>query len=244
MTNQEAKFILGAYRPDGRDASEAAFGEAVGQARSDPALGQWFARSQALDVAVALKLSAIAPPPGLREAILAGGRVSAVSRPWWGRPAWIAVAACAAAGIALAVAWNRDGADARTRAFARFALQDTAQGGHGGHGEANGVLGRWLETSGAPLAFSDMPADFEKLRATGCRTVEFSGHDVLEICFDRGQGHFHLYMLRRGDAPEFPAAPKPHVLELAGSAAAVWTDARYAYALVSETGAGALKTVL
>ena len=32
MNNQEARFILGAYRPDGRDASEPRFAEALAQA--------------------------------------------------------------------------------------------------------------------------------------------------------------------------------------------------------------------
>ena len=27
--------------------------------------------------------------------------------------------------------------------------------------------------------------DFEKLRETGCRTLNFAGHDVLEVCFAR-----------------------------------------------------------
>ena len=34
MKNQEAKFILGAYRPDGRDAGDPAFTEALAQAET------------------------------------------------------------------------------------------------------------------------------------------------------------------------------------------------------------------
>jgi hypothetical protein len=39
MTNEEAKFILGGYRGNGRDASDALFAEALKQAQTDPALG-------------------------------------------------------------------------------------------------------------------------------------------------------------------------------------------------------------
>jgi hypothetical protein len=71
MTNQEAKSILGAYRPNGQDAADAVFDEAVRQAQRDPQLGAWFAHSRGLDAAMMGKLRELAPPPGLKEAILA-----------------------------------------------------------------------------------------------------------------------------------------------------------------------------
>ena len=76
MNNTEAKFILNAYRPGGRDAGEAGMVSALAQAKGDPALGAWFAREQAHGAAVAAKLRDLAPPSGLHEAILAGGRMS------------------------------------------------------------------------------------------------------------------------------------------------------------------------
>ena len=42
MNNQEAKFILGAYRPGGRDAVDPMFSEALAQAGRDPELRAWF----------------------------------------------------------------------------------------------------------------------------------------------------------------------------------------------------------
>src|SRR5206468_40161 len=94
MNNTEAKFILNAYRPNGRDATDATFAAALQQAKADPALGAWFAREQSHGAAVAAKLRAIVPPAGLREAILAGGRVSgenpsaspSTQRSFWNRP--------------------------------------------------------------------------------------------------------------------------------------------------------------
>ncbi|MDB6169002.1 MAG: hypothetical protein JWM88_1866, partial [Verrucomicrobia bacterium] len=80
MSNNEAKFTLGAYRPNGRDAGDAMFGEPLRQARTDPALGAWFERAQAHDAAMAAKLREIAPPAALREAILAGARASRTRR--------------------------------------------------------------------------------------------------------------------------------------------------------------------
>lgn len=62
MNNDEAKFILSAYRPSGRDANDARFTEALNQAKQDPALREWLAQSQALDAVVMKKLSGIVPP--------------------------------------------------------------------------------------------------------------------------------------------------------------------------------------
>lgn len=75
MNNEEAKFILQGYRPNGADAGDATFCAAVEQAKRDPALGEWFARQQSFDTAVGAKLAQVAPPSGLRAAILAGGKV-------------------------------------------------------------------------------------------------------------------------------------------------------------------------
>ena len=76
MNNQEAKFILSGYRPNGGDAGDEMFGDALRQAQQDPALAAWFAREQAYDRAVAARLAEIAPPAELRADILAGVRAS------------------------------------------------------------------------------------------------------------------------------------------------------------------------
>ena len=96
MNNEEAKFILQGYRPDGTDAGDEAFRAALDQVRHDPALRDWFAREQAFDAGVSAKLNAVPAPTGLREAILAGGRVSSATPTetrWWRSPAMLAAAA-------------------------------------------------------------------------------------------------------------------------------------------------------
>jgi len=42
MDSGEAKFILSAYRPEGQDASDPRFAEALEQVRRDPILQRWF----------------------------------------------------------------------------------------------------------------------------------------------------------------------------------------------------------
>ena len=92
MNSTEAKFILQARRPDGADDAEPRFAEALEQARRDPALAAWLAREQAFDAAVAEKLRSTQPPAGLREAILAGAKVSR-PLPFWRRTQTLAMAA-------------------------------------------------------------------------------------------------------------------------------------------------------
>src|ERR1035438_2132394 len=131
MTIEEARFILSAYRPNGSDSDLPAFGDALRMAAGDPELGAWFARSRAHDAAVSLKLRQIEPPPGLREAILAGARVSDTQRSRAPGMAWIAGLAAAAA-LAIVVFSMKAPArpEAGTAALAAFAINDMANERH------------------------------------------------------------------------------------------------------------------
>lgn len=240
MNNDEAKFILRAYRPGGRDAGDAAFAAGLEQARRDPALGVWFAREQAHDAAVAGKLRELMPPAGLREAILAGGKVSARARGPWLRPAWLAAAAAVAVLLGVLALWPVNRAEAAPQALAEFALQDMRHRDHGSHGEASAELQSWLVADNK-LA-GPMPVDFEKLRKTGCRTLRYAGREMVEICFVRDGAVFHLYVSQK--TPTDEVKDGPFLLSQTGGAAAVWTDERYQYTLVSPSDVAALKKVI
>jgi hypothetical protein len=243
MTRDEARFVLAAYRPDGGDASDPALAGALHQAGLDPALGLWFERSRAFDSAVAGKLAGIAPPPGLREAIIAGGRMSRAPRPEQSRrpwpQRWVALAAAAALlfGVGL---WSRARLASGPAALAEFALDDLVHGRHGGTGEATGELERRLAATAQPLP-AEMAVDFARLRATGCRTLHFAGRDVLEVCFERGGGEFHLYVMPRNGERDYGSGASPVLLARAEGAAAVWSDRQFDYAVVSHDGLDAVK---
>jgi len=245
MTLDEAKFILGAYRSDGSDAGGEVFAEALRTAEHDPALRIWFERSRAHDAAVAGKLRQIAPPDGLREAILAGARASGSVRHGWRRFVRAAGAAAAIA-VAFTVAtrhWPFGAGKteaAETEQLARFALDDMANGRHGGAGEETGVLQSWLESAGAPMPGAGQ-IDFGKLEATGCRTLHFAGREVLEVCFVRAGVQFHLYVFNRDPSAAGVPSAGPSLLARAGGAAAVWADKRFDYAVVSAAGLDAVK---
>jgi hypothetical protein len=242
MRTEEAKFILAAFRPGGGDAGNPTFDEALRMAAGDPALRTWFAQSRAHDAAVAAKLGEIQPPAGLREAILAGGRVGAVRRGGsWG---WYAGLAAAAAVVlcftSLRILRKPETA---TRQLADFAITDMVNGRHGGSGELTGVLISQLQAAGGRMP-GPADIDFEKLRDTGCRTLNFAGHDLIEVCFARDGAEFHLYVTRR-DGPLGDSVTKgPAYFTEPGGTAAVWSDARFDYAVATTAGVAALRHLL
>lgn len=244
MTNDEAKFILSAYRPDGSDAGNSAFGEALKMAGNDPMLGSWFGLSRAHDAAVASKLREVSPPAGLREAILAGASVSGPRRSEGLGRAWI-VGLAAAAVLAVVIVTMKAPVrpEPARAAFADFAINDVVTGKHGGSGEPAGALVAELQTSGTKMPGAG-EIDFDKLRETGCRTLSFAGHDVIEVCFVRDGTLFHLYVSRRLETPGESESTGPSFVSQAAGAAAAWSDRSFDYVLASTAGTEAIRRLL
>src|SRR6476661_7308238 len=72
FTNQSAKFVLNAYRPNGADAQDPVFRDALEQAARDPELAAWFKEQRSFDSLIAEKLAEVQPPAALYSTILAG----------------------------------------------------------------------------------------------------------------------------------------------------------------------------
>lgn len=239
MNTTEAKFILQARRPDGSDDAEPRFAEALEQARRDPALGEWLAREQAFDAAVAGKLRAVQPPADLRAAILAGARAS---RPvaFWKRPQVLAMAASVAIVCGLALAWPVMRPAASVDQLAMGVMTEVGSTEHhSAMPTPRGELRTLLADPGTRLA-AGLPLNFEQLKADGCRSLKIGGRDVLEVCFERGGGGFHIYVAKRED---FKGEGAPMFRERGTLASVAWTDAQHAYVLVSPDGAAALRSV-
>jgi len=244
MDNEEAKFILRAYRPSGVDAGEAAFCASLEQAKRDPALGAWFEREQAHDRAMTEKMRGVAVPAGLRDAILAGGKMSARStRVWWSQPRWMALAASVMLLIGLAVSWPRLAATRAEKRFGEFAMNDMLHvPSHAAHGPGMGQLAALVSDPQRKLG-GGLPIDFEALRANGCRTLSFAGRDVLEVCFTRDGGDYHVYVMKKtGDMRAVREGPL--FAREDGATSAVWSDDAHVYALVGSRGAESLRALL
>ena len=72
MDKEEARFILRCFRPDGADAGNPDFTEALAWAAKDRELGEWLAHERSQDADFATALNAVTIPGDLREEILAG----------------------------------------------------------------------------------------------------------------------------------------------------------------------------
>jgi len=243
MNNDEAKFILSAYRPSGRDSNDARFTEALKQARQDPALNEWLAQAQALDAVVMDKLAQIVPPAGLREQILAGGKVSQKAPPRRRHlGAWLALAASVIVVFAVSEVWLGQKVQAAQHNYAEFAVNDMHNGGH------HPPQGQGMEEALVKLASSDLHSmsglelSFNEMKAGGCRTVKCGEREAIELCFNRDGTWYHLYVMpRKVSRGPLLAKSKPYFLAMSDSVAAVWTDGVFDYAVVSPKGLNDLK---
>lgn len=244
MNDEQAKFLLGACRPGGREAADPAMAAAFEQMARDPKLRAWYDRDQAFGAAVTEKLLAVAPPAGLREAILAGAKLGR-KLPWWRRPSMLAVAA----GIALMLSFlpmaTRFARPAGSGNLPEFAMNFAGRGYIGLQEKSPDVekLKAWLAARQAPLP-ARIPTELAQLRGLGCRTVEFQGKNISMICFEQGH-EFHLFVARREDFPRLDSSMDPHFATgRNGWAAASWSDWEHHYVLVSDAGLAAIKRLL
>ncbi|MEO5958505.1 MAG: hypothetical protein ABIR80_05275 [Opitutaceae bacterium] len=245
MNNEEAKFNLGAYRPDGRDAGDPAFAAPLAQAERDPELRVWLERQRKFDATVADKLGEIAPPAGLREAILAGGRASQPRRRWWTNPAWLAAAAAIAIVATLAVGVKLSRAVPTVSELAAFGLRDVGEAYDKHDGFPPGLADVQAQFASARLPMTDhLRLDLDELRKKNCRTVRVGGREVFEVCFQRDGAWYHIYAARRGDFTPGAIDPKASIATRGQLASMAWADAKVVYALVTDGGVEALRRVI
>ena len=247
MKNQEAKFILAAYRPNGGDAGDAAFASALEHAEHDPELRAWFENQRKFDAVLSAKLEAIPPPAGLREAILAGARLSATpaKRRGWRNPLWLAAAAALVLTTILGVTLRQGAARPSGAELAAFALRDLAHSHeeHVGHPPELAEVQAQLVQASVPLT-SHLKLDLDQLSKRNCRAISIGGRRVFEVCFQREGTWYHVYVGRRGDFA--PGAFDPRaLLKIQGDyASTTWADAEHVYALVTRAGAQAIQRLI
>ncbi|MEO6246057.1 MAG: hypothetical protein ABIQ12_11555 [Opitutaceae bacterium] len=246
MNNQEARFFLGAYRPNGSDAGDPAFGEALLQVERDPELRQWLDRQRSFDAVVADRLQAIMPPPDLKQAILAGGRASRPQRSRWFSPAWLAAAAAITMIATVGAIFFSGRQGSPLSGFAAAALAELSSAHKDHKGAPAELAGLQARLAGARLPLlADAGIDLGELSRGRCRTVSLGGRQVFEICFQRDGAWFHLYAARRDDASSgATVGGKTAFASVGGTAAAAWMDANNVYALVTEAGEVALRRLI
>jgi len=242
MNTQETKFLLRAYRPNGRDAQDPVFAQPLAQVSHDPALSAWFEREKSFDATVSAKLASVQPPAGLQAAILAGGRAGRRPQAVWRKPVWLAVAAAVAVLLTLAATLRVDSSKSNIYELTRFAVDDSGAKVRNHLGSVDSALEQRL-TLGNLLKAVGREIDPAQLKAKGCRTVNVAGRDVFEICF--GQSHeFHIYIAKRGDFDSSVEVGVPLLVEHGQLAAATWADSQHVYSVVTDKGMSALRQIL
>jgi hypothetical protein len=247
MNNQEAKFILGAYRPDGRDSGDPMFAEALAHAESDPELRAWLEGQRKFDQTFSNKLHGIAPPSGLREAILTGSRASAPrsKNHWWSTPSWLAAAAAVALLVTATLALKTSPKSPTVSDLADFARSDLA-GSHDQHvGHPPGLAEVQAQLASVRgLMSQDLKIDLDELRRKNCRAVRVGGREVFEVCFQREGTWYHIYVGKRSDFAPGSLDPKALLSGEGQFASTVWTDSNHVYALATDAGAEVLRRVI
>ncbi len=248
MNNQEAQFVLSAYRPGGQDALDPAFAEALEQARRDPLLERWFNDSIAFDRAVTEKLCAVEVPAGLRESVLAGSKVSRPSR--WTKPfvRWAIAAAFVLAAITGSLIL-REAAKPHLAAWQTNALSQVSAlvEGHAkfdAQSRNASELVAWLRENRAS-AVQNLPPSLERLESLGCKTFFWEGQPVSVICFQRGEGGLIHLVATNAFAPFNRMGKSERKFVQQGNWATVtWRDGASVYMLALEGSRDQLQSYL
>lgn len=243
MDNQEAKFILSAYRPGGQDANDPRFSEALEQVRRDPILERWFRESSEFDTTIAQKLSAIEVPAGLRENILAGAKLSRPSRrvllKW-------AMAAAIILGAVVGSLVLRQSTKPHFAGWQREALHTISslvagQSQFDAQSHSGADLVAWLQTNRGAAA-EKLPKNLETLESLGCKTFLWNGTPVSVICFKRRDGGvIHLVMAKAADGK---LNREPEFAQQGEWATATWREDNMTYMLVLEGRCDELRAYL
>ncbi len=248
MDNREAKFVLGAYRPGGQDAADPQFSDALAQARCDPGLGKWFNDSIAFDRAVTEKLGAVEVPAGLRESILAGGKVSHPSR--WAKPlvGWALAAAVSLTAIVGSIILREAPkprlAGWQTDALSQISALVGGQSKFDMKSDDAGTLVAWLRANHAPAA-QPLPQNLERLASLGCKTFSWQGQPISVICFQRADGGVIHLVAMNGSLPfDRGRKSEPKFVQQGTWATATWRDDDTVYMLALDGSSDQLRSYL
>ena len=262
MNNDEAKFILRAYRPGGQDAADPQFAEALLQARLDPGLSRWLAEQTALDAALAAKLQSIRVPADLKASILAGRKI-VPHLPWWQRAIqpWAAAAALAVTFGTIGFLAVHEPPEPKAD-FARFTQEITDYLGKGygvlprhAHLASTDMsyfgstsyrmnyrspeledIRRWLVANGGHGDFTS-PGGLKKPINLGCGVMDWRGKRITLIAFQTGrslpQDKVHLVIINTADLPDPPALGQPQFDEREGWTTTAWSHGKLTYFLMA-----------
>jgi len=245
MNNQEAKFILLAYRANGADATDPKFAEALAQAQRDPELAQWFAQERLLDLGLRNKLKgAVTPPPDLQSHLLALHRM-VHHIPWWKRPAWLAAAASVALLLSVSAAWYfrtspppvwdflTTTTQAATHAYQHVTLA----------GNTETEIKQTLRSHHADAGF-ELPPALAGQPISGASVIPWKGQSIVMICLTANStNHVDLFIAKRAGFPEALPPTVPQFQDSCSLATTVWSTPDRIYLLAGQVPINVLQSL-
>lgn len=245
MDNQQARFLLQSCRPDGRDADDPRFTEALEAAERDPELATRLADEQSFDLALASKLKSIPVPIGLREQLLIDGALyKAAQRRRQGTI--LALAASVVLLLSLAGAWFTRERDADSFASYRQEMIARLDGRvqFSFTSERPAELQRWLGEQRGVSGVA-LPNGLRSLPGIGCRTWTWNGRPAGLICFlVNGREAVHLLVVSRDAVPRGPRGASPTFAESGPWTTASWTEGDKVYLLAGKFDRATLERLL
>lgn len=199
MDKETARRILSAYRPNGADADDETFADALRLARNDPETARWFEDETTFDQQIASALETITVPPQdhrTLDSMLTLETGEDRPRSWWRRG--LAMAAILTFGLALygilviqpdSAGVSPDPGQTLT-SFADRALPLDFRSTN--HAEVRG----WLARAGVPIP-ADIEVRFADTPTLGCKVFDLSeGGSITVLCFESNGQIAHLLTLR------------------------------------------------
>ncbi len=243
--SDETKLLLSARRPGGHDDTDPAIAEALARAKADPALSAWADEQQRTDAALALKLLSVQPPAGLRETILAGGKVSRRGlRAWFEQKVWrnftnseMVAAVAVALVLAVAILFSKNEPhDWQSAGALEVACIESSQR------NLDHVVGnmdeirKWLAGQTCP-APATLPPQVRGLPIFGCAKMDWHGQPMSIVCFDLGGGReVHLVTVSIENLPDAPPQGDPEYATIKGYMTASWSEGDVAMMLIGKVG--------
>ena len=236
MNNEEAKFLLRAFRLSGQDAQDPQFQEALEQLKRDPELARWFAEERAIDSRVSAKLKAAVRPPANLKAMLLAQRKIVRPTPWWRQPAWLATAAAACLALLgiVVVSWLKPQGQSQFAEY-RDAITATKIDRLDLMSRDVAEVRRWLAQTNAHGDFV-LPAGLDGKPSLGCRLLEWKGQKVSLICFELANKQVaHLLVIDRKTFSDAPA-DSPQFAQLGELATVSWSRGDKTYLVARKGG--------
>jgi hypothetical protein len=221
MDNLTAKEILSAYRPDGRDARDITFQQALEQCQRDPAMREWLANQCQFDAAVAEAMASVPVPQEGKQRLLQAdpdwfkqqddmpknsprGAGSYMNRRWWG---W----GIAALLLLSLVLWQSgpysEFGKLEAGRFTMASLVNQAMPLSYMDNEPQAVI-NWLMARGAPVP-DGLPHGLQEAKAIGCRVFQMpDGGQVSLLCMLKNGEVVHFFVFDEAASSLLAYAPK------------------------------------